>query len=347
MRKLVTGFVLLSACQSAQRVEPASTVPAGSGPAAQTPTSAGAANAPELGSSLPASSALPSRGQPCGALGCRRYPDAQTAALDILERRPQVVGIGEAHALKVAENVESSTARFERDLLPLFARAGATELVVELLGPAKDCEKPVAAVKEQTRPVVQDQSQGNQNRFVSLGVAARKLNVVPYILEPSCDEYKSVIDPVDGVTRMLELIAKKTEDKLTHFWQRNTAALNAPDAPVGADPSAHLVVAYGGAMHNDVSSPPDGQNFRYGAHLVQLTGGHYIELDLIVPEYIKDSEVWRALPWYNAYAALPKTNEVTLFQPAEFSYALIFAPSAAQATAAASGSALPGPSSSN
>jgi hypothetical protein len=152
---------------------------------------------------------------PCGELGCKRYPDAVIALETLLRTKPQIIGVGETHALKDAPGVETATARFERDFMPVLAKAGASELIVELLGPATGCEKAVETVREQTRPVVKEQSQGNQNRFVSLGVKARQLGVVPYILEPTCDEYKGVISSEDGVTLMLQLIAQKTEQRLT------------------------------------------------------------------------------------------------------------------------------------
>lgn len=370
MRATALGFVGLGvlsslSCQSAPAAAPAQSpsesAAISSGPSGGQPAGADApgleAPPPAVGAQLP-----PDPGVPCGELGCKRYPDAVIALETLLRTKPQIIGVGETHALKDAPGVETATARFERDFMPVLAKAGASELIVELLGPATGCEKAVETVREQTRPVVREQSQGNQNRFVSLGVKARQLGVVPYILEPTCDEYKGVISSEDGVTLMLQLIAQKTEQRLTRYWRRNqgvlqeqapliapatsasgaAAAASAP-APSALPPAASapaptavpranpngIVLAYGGAMHNDVNSPPDGQNFRYGAHMVQLTGGRYLELDLIVPEYIKDSEVWKALPWYSAYAALGPSDQVTLYQVGPYSYTLIFARSAA------------------
>jgi hypothetical protein len=282
-----------------------------------------------------------------------------TALNTLLRTKPQIIGVGETHALKDAPGVETTTARFERDFMPVLAAAGASELIVELLGPATGCEQAVETVREQTRPVVKEQSQGNQNRFVSLGVKARKLGVVPYILEPTCDEYKGVISSEDGITLMLQLIAQKTEQRLSRYWRRNqgvmqdqvpliaapgasssaspppsAASAAAPAQPPQAAPTPRpngIVLAYGGAMHNDVTSPPYGEQFRYGAHMVQLTQGRYLELDLIVPEYIKDSDVWKALPWYAAYASLGGSDQVTLYQVGPYSYTLIFGRSAAGA----------------
>jgi hypothetical protein len=381
MRAPAFALLLLSACQSTSP-EPAQTpgqAQDGDGPdsaeqgaSEQGAAEQGAAHAAVTAEPAPAVSntALTEgiAGTPCGQLDCRRFPDSASALRAVLAHKPQILGVGETHALKGADEVESATSRFERELLPILAGAGATELIVELLGPATGCEKTVQTVKEQQRPVTSEQSQGNQNRFVSLGMKARQLGVVPYILEPTCDEYKSVISSEDGITLMLQLIAQKTEQRLTRYWRRNqgvmvgqTPLVPAPGAAASASPAQAspatttppppprpngIVLAYGGAMHNDVVSPPSGENFRYGAHMVQLTQGRYLELDLIVPQYIKDTDVWKALPWYAAYAALGHSDEVTLFRVGPYSYTLVFArgaPAAATAGSAPSERTAPAP----
>lgn len=262
-------------------------------------------------------------GVPCGALHCRRYPDAATALSAVLQRSPEILAFGEAHALSGTQ-VPSATERFERELLPLLAERGATELVVELLAPASGCAPTVESVRQEQRPVVEKQAEGNQDRFVQLGHTSRRLGIVPYILEPTCEEYQSVVDAgPDSIVRMLELIAIKSEQRLTRFWQKNQASTR--PAAMGTIPApAPLVLAYGGAMHNDIDVPPEKQAFAFGKNLLERTRGRYIALDLIVPEYIKSTEVWRALPWYPHFDATNAPEDVTLFQTDEHSYTLVF-----------------------
>lgn len=291
-------------------------------------------------------------GRPCGELACTRYPDARSALLAVLAREPQVLGVGEAHALKGTEGIASATVRFEQQLLPLLAERGATELIVELLGPAQGCTKAVETVRKEQEQVVEKQAETNQNRFISLGHAARKLSVVPYILEPTCEEFEAVAKGgADGITRMLELIAVKTQAKLSAYWQRNTRPEHAADAsvqPTAPEPKGEapaptrrftaaqrhspLVLAYGGALHNDIHVSEQKQKFTYGKNMLQLTGGRYIALDLIVPEYIKPTDVWMSLPWYEHFDAANPPAETTLFQTDEHSYVLIFGRSETQPT---------------
>ncbi len=345
------------------------------------PEDAPATTPPTARAEAPATAA-PGR-TPCGPMGCLRFASAAAALEHVLQSQPEVVAVGEAHALAGTEGVKTATERFEQELLPLLAKQGATELVVELLKPAEGCQKTVAEVRKKQEPVVERQDTGNQNRFIQLGHASKKLGVTPYILEPSCEEYAGVVQGgPDGIVRMLELIADKTEQRVLRFWQRNSGArVNAePSAPPteGSAPAASafpsrakgapadpappadsarssedaraepapspskarsLVVAYGGAMHNDVEVVPAKASFSFGNSLVQKTGGKYIALDLIVPEYIKPTETWKSFSWYPHFDAENPPAEVTLFRVGEQSYVLIFGKS--EAAPAASQDALP------
>jgi hypothetical protein len=54
------------------------------------------------------------------------------------------------------------------------------------------------------------------------------------------------------------------------------------------------------------------------------TNGRYVALDLIVPEFIKDNDTWRSLPWYAHYDRARLGDHVTLFEVAPRSYVLVF-----------------------
>ncbi|AUX45631.1 uncharacterized protein SOCE26_071260 [Sorangium cellulosum] len=115
----------------------------------------------------------------------------------------------------------------------------------------------------------------------------------------------------DAVTAMLEMIARLTAVK--------AKALLARDAAAGK-----MVIAYGGALHNDVAPRPGRERWSFGPELSTFTGGKYVELDIIVREFIKDSETWRALPWYPHFDREEHPNKAVLFNPAPGSYVLIF-----------------------
>lgn len=254
-------------------------------------------------------------GLPCGEgvePRCLHFPSAAAALRALLESKPQVVAFGEAHARRDAARVLTATERFERELLPVLAQSGAHQMVVELLLPATNCEKAVRAVEQVQKPVVQAQDAQNQDRFVSLGHAAKALGVTPFLLEPTCEEFQAIQGAgEDGVVRMLELIASKTTRVLLKMKQ------------VQSEPQ--LLVAYGGAMHNDVGADPATKPFTFGDEMVEATKGRYLAIDLIVPEYIAPTPVWQKLPWYEAYQQLGASDQVTLFQVDQHSVTLIFA----------------------
>jgi hypothetical protein len=58
--------------------------------------------------------------------------------------------------------------------------------------------------------------------------------------------------------------------------------------------------------------------------LARSTQHRYVELDLVIPEQIKDTEAWRALPWYPYYSAEKAGSEAYLFSWAPHAYALVF-----------------------
>ena len=77
-------------------------------------------------------------------------------------------------------------------------------------------------------------------------------------------------------------------------------------------------------MHNDLAPKEGREKFSFGPSLDKHIAGSYVELDLIVPEYIKDNDTWRSLPWFSHYDAGKMGDRVTLFKTGPKSYTLIF-----------------------
>ncbi len=261
------------------------------------------------------------RGKPCGALDCREFPNAAEALTALLNLEPEIIAFGEAHALKGKdEHVLTATERFETELLPLLAKSGASELVVELLKPNNGCKKAVETTRTEQRVVTEKQAPKNQNRFVSLGHAARRLKVVPHLLTPSCSDFEKIAKAGDdAIPKLLELISSQSERRLQQLWRKHETQ------------KRRLVLAYGGAMHNDIIPPvPAGEQapvraaFSFGSALVRQTQGRYLAVDLIVPEFVSDTEVWRALPWYRHFDRSKSRTQATLFRLDDASFVILF-----------------------
>ena len=118
---------------------------------------------------------------------------------------------------------------------------------------------------------------------------------------------------------MLELIGKRTGERALEELSRF------PNLEAGP-----VVVAYGGALHNDAEPSPEHRGYSYGPGLLDATQGKYIELDLIIPEFVKDTEIWRRQPWYQAFKKNREQSRTQLYQWAPHSFALVFPISAAR-----------------
>jgi hypothetical protein len=253
----------------------------------------------------------PSAPRPCGGFGCLAFETPQAAFEYVLESRPRVLAIGEAHAQQATAGIHSSTRRFAEQFLPLLS-GKSRHIVIELL--VAHCkQQTVQAVSEAQAPVTEHQASSNQSEFLALGKVAQRLGIEPEALSPDCAEYDAAVagPREDSVAGLLTLIAKQTRQSVLKLLGEPARA-------------GDVILTYGGALHNDLS-PREGQEaWSFGPDLARATEGHYVELDLIVPEYVKDSEAWRNLPWFSAFDRERLPTETRLYRPAPSSFALIF-----------------------
>jgi hypothetical protein len=254
----------------------------------------------------------------CGDLDCRRFGEPRGAFEYAVRDSPRVIAVGEAHAQKNAPKVPSATRRFGEQLLPALQRR-AKGIVLEFVVPEKRCEKKEdEAVRERQEAVTKPQAETNQNEFVTLGFVAKKLDIFPLALVPTCEELGAVLANGEGdIAAMLALIADLTFRETSGFLDRG-------------DPN-RAVITYGGLLHNDLVPRPGREAWTFGPRLKERSGGRYVEIDLIVPEFIKPEEPWTSLAWYPHYSAERDAAHAVLFQPTPGSYVLIFPRSTAKA----------------
>jgi hypothetical protein len=250
----------------------------------------------------------------CGKLGCLRFASPVAAFEYVLASQPRVLAVGEAHAQKSNPAVESATRRFESQFLPLLA-GRASDLIAEIWVANGRCAEEREVEKRQ-QPVTQPQAETNQNEFVELGRASQALGIAPHVLRPSCQEYARITAAGEGdIEAMLEMIARLTAETVARLDRER--------------PRERLLVTYGGALHNDVEPRPGREAFSFGPELWRVTHGRYVELDLIVPEFIGDGPAWTAVPWVGQYDRARLGNATVLYNPNPGSYVLVFPLSAA------------------
>ena len=145
--------------------------------------------------------------------------------------------------------------------------------------------------------------------FYALALSAGLLTSAALAEEPKLDVIY-VPTPQDVVDRMLTTVASASTRNLEALLK-----LRAPNA---------LLLAYGGALHNDLAPRKGREQWSFGPRIAEVTRGKYVELDLIVPEYVKDTDSWRAFPWYSAYSQVKGKHGALLYTLAPHSFVLIF-----------------------
>lgn len=254
----------------------------------------------------------------CGALPCELFDTPDAAFARVLEDKPAVLAIGETHAPADAPKVASTTRRFTEAFLPKL-EGRASDLVLELWVANARCntaqqKREIKQVASQQREVTQGQAQSNQTEFLALYNTARQKKMRAHLLVPDCNEYARILDAgVGDVDAMLSMIARLTGTKIEELLGGEHA----------------MIVAYGGAMHNDLSPRKGREAWSFGPRVSDKVGGQYVELDLIVPEFVGETDAWKSQPWYPHWKRGAQGAKTVLYTVRPGSYAMVFPPTGA------------------
>ncbi len=283
-------------------------------PPTQEPASPTAPSSAALALALEA--AAPSAEGPCEGAPCELFPTAALAVAKLAAKGPRVMAFGEAHAQKGGPAGPSTTKRFTDGLLPSF-KGKATDVLIELWVANGSCgKKTEAKVATQQKVVSAPQAETNQNEFLMLRDASKALGIRPHFLVPPCEEYAKILDAgVGDVDAMLSMIARLTANDIRSFLEKTQGKEDAP-----------LLLAYGGALHNDVAPKKGHESWSFGTEFASKIGDKYMEIDLIVPEAIQDTPAWQGLPWYGKYKKGKQGDKAVLMALGPSSYVLFFPP---------------------
>ena len=289
-------------------------------PTGPPPRSTAQAPAPAPTAPTAPQTSAPASRPTCGKIACLLFDTPQQAFASVLQAEPLIVAVGETHAQKGTEQIPSTTQRFTEQLLPVL-KERASDLVLELWVADGSCGASEQRVARKQTPVTETQAEGNRNEFLALGNKSQSLGIRPHVLRPSCEEYTSIVAAgEDAVAEMLAMIARLTAAMVKAILKRNEE-----------QGTSEVVVAYGGIMHNDLRPRPGREQWSFGPALHAHAAGSYAEVDLIVPEYIKDGPPWTSLDWVSGFDKNEHPDKARLLNPGAGSYVLVFPSSHEQA----------------
>jgi hypothetical protein len=241
------------------------------------------------------------------------FPDPRAAFARVLERNPAILAIGEYHEIEGGPKVPSAVKRFTTQLLPLL-KGKASALVLETWVTTGKCgqveKQATAAVAKTTR-----RPETTEDELTTLLDRSFKLGLANHILLLSCDEYRSMLGDdgeLDG-EKSLTLVRHKVEEKALESREKGEGGVQ-----------GRAIVLYGGALHNDLMPAPGFEGVTFGPSLREATDGGYVELDLLVPEYVEDDDDLKKEEWFAPAMKLAAAGKTVLVSPGPDSRVLIF-----------------------
>lgn len=247
------------------------------------------------------------------------YPDLGAALTATVPADTRVIGFGELHVRTDRAQVKSALARFTSDALPAIGDK-LSDLIVETWIVDPHCGKPAveatAKIAITTRRPTETKSE-----IAQLADAARAKGIQPHAMRIGFDDYAKIApkDKDVDISAMLTLTTKE----LTRI---------ATEAVVHRDKEAEhrpWIALYGGALHNDRFPDKGVEEWSYAAKVDAITHDKFVEIDLIVPELVRNEAPWTDLPWFSHYAPALSEHQTLLYRTGPASFVLIFPRSAA------------------
>lgn len=238
------------------------------------------------------------------------FPTAAEAVQSLLGDAPRVISFGEYHQTKATSKIPSALKRFSYEILPSLQEAGATDLVVETwitTGECGEVEKKAVTHVEHTT----ERPKTTENEVVTLLRRAKASDILPRILEVACKDYQAIFqaDQMD-YEKLLRITRDQLEAQIRKALERK---------------QSRLVLTYGGALHNDLYPTDELAPYAFGQAISQAVDGKYLEIDLVVPEYVENDKLVNGQTWYQQYQQAHQPGQVTLIEKGKGSYVLVFA----------------------
>jgi hypothetical protein len=240
------------------------------------------------------------------------YPDLASALVATIPADARVIGFGELHQRTDRAAVRSTLARFTADGLPAIA-AKLSDLVIETWLVDRGCQQTATTASAEVDTAMRRPA-ATKNEIAELADAARAAGIQPHAMRVTCADYARIAPPGKplDVPAMLTL----TTSELGRI---------AREAVVHRDREPDhkpWIALYGGALHNDRFPNAGVAEWSYAAQADAASGGHFAEIDLVVPELADHDDVLAKEPWYPLIAA--PSSSVRVWQRGERSFVILF-----------------------
>jgi hypothetical protein len=243
----------------------------------------------------------------------RAYPDLAAALRATIPDDARVIGFGELHARTDRANVTSALARFTAGGLPAIADR-LSDLVIETWITDPHCGQTAQAATAKVMTAMHRPAQ-TSDQIGALAQAARARGIQPRAMQLSCADYARIAPAGKDVDAEAMLTLTTRE-----LGRAARDAVTARDREPSHRP---WIAVYGGALHNDRFPDASVAEWSYAAQVDHATGGHFVEIDLIVPEFAEGDPVSQKQPWFPLVGAAGSGSGVRVWQRGERSYVVI------------------------
>ncbi len=221
--------------------------------------------------------------------------------------KPRVIAFGEYHKLTSSKNVQSALRRFADTIFDVIAEESG-HLILETWQVDPKCGEQGQKVRKQVEATIERPPE-TESEMTTLLRKAKGSGTMPHALHFDCDEYAGLTN-VQGLDTEALLTAIRT--KLEESAQKALAS----------GPEDKAVLIYGGATHNNRYPYKGLEHWSFAESLAKSTNNRYLEIDLYVPEFVKDDELLSTEAWYPLLKEA-RTDKVILIRRDPTSYILL------------------------
>ncbi|MEO8707294.1 MAG: hypothetical protein ABI867_45120 [Kofleriaceae bacterium] len=222
----------------------------------------------------------------------QRFADLATALAATIPADARIVGFGELHARVDRPNVPSALSAFTQALPSLGDRV--SDLIVETWVVDPKCGKQAVAATKRIETDVK-RPEATKSEIALLAEAARAAKIQPHAMTVQCADYKTFA-PDKGPPDPVAMLGLTTKE-LTRI---STSAVAYRDKQADKRP---WIFVYGGALHNDRAPSAGTAEWSYAAAADKASKDHFVEIDVITPEFAEADKTSQAQPWFALVAA--------------------------------------------